>query len=223
MTLSGSRKLKFKAVSEFIAQLPFIIKGNTVQNIKDTENENIELAKQINTSRVFEPTISDPLDDVMEILDMPEPEHKKTFPYVEPTVELSTRWNRKLWKKNQRWLPDLMTKINKVNDVATEQKKQKEIEDVIVSVITDPIPNNNFWWEDEIFDFNYNQPTIDSSKLFYNDIKKETTNILKDIDINALSENILRNLRPVDNREIQELMDDFIPIDDRTTRKRRWW
>ena len=115
---------------------------------------------------------------------------------------------------------DLMTKINKVNDVATEQKKQKEMEDV-VSVITDPIPNNNFWWEDEIFDFNYNQPTIDSSKLFYNDIKKETTNILKDIDINALSENILRNLRPVDNREIQELMDDFIPIDDRTTRKRR--
>ena len=116
---------------------------------------------------------------------------------------------------------DLMTKINNVNDVATEQKKQKEMEDVIVSVITDPIPNNNFWWEDEIFDFNYNQPTIDSSKLFYNDIKKETTNILKDIDINALSENILRNLRPVDNREIQELMDDFIPIDDRTTRKRR--
>ena len=116
---------------------------------------------------------------------------------------------------------DLMTKINKVNDVATEQKKQKEIEDVIVSVITDPIPNNNFWWEDEIFDFNYNQPTIDSSKLFYNDIKKETTNILKDIDINALSENILRNLKPVDNRNIQELMDDFIPIDDRTTRKRR--
>ena len=39
---------------------------------------------------------------------------------------------------------DLMTKINKVNDVATEQKKQKEMEDVIVSVITDPIPNNNF-------------------------------------------------------------------------------
>ena len=116
-----------------------------------------------------------------------------------------------------------MTKINNVNDVATEQKKQKEMEDVIVSVITDPIPNNNFWWEDEIFDFNYNQPTIDSSKLFYNDIKKETTNILKDIDINALSENILRNLRPVDNRNIQELMDDFIPIDDRTTRKRRWW
>ena len=115
---------------------------------------------------------------------------------------------------------DLMTKINNVNDVATEQKKQKEME-VIVSVITDPIPNNNFWWEDEIFDFNYNQPTIDSSKLFYNDIKKETTNILKDIDINALSENILRNLRPVDNRNIQELMDDFIPIDDRTTRKRR--
>ena len=42
-----------------------------------------------------------------------------------------------------------------------------------------------------------------------------------DIDINALSDNILRNLRPVDNRNLQNLIDDdFIPIDDRTQQER---
>ena len=38
--------------------------------------------------------------------------------------------------------------------------------------------------------------------------------------INEISNNILRNLRPVDNRTDQELIDDqFIPIDDRTQQK----
>ena len=88
-------------------------------------------------------------------------------------------------------------------------------------MIDDPLPNNDFWWEEDIFDQNDKQPTIDSSKIFYDDIKKETSDILKDIDIDALSNNILRNLRPVDNRNLQELIDDdFIPIDDRTQQER---
>ena len=38
-----------------------------------------------------------------------------------------------------------------------------------------------------------------------------------DVDINVLSDNILKNLRPRDNRNLQNLIDDdFIPIDDRT-------
>ena len=45
---------------------------------------------------------------------------------------------------------------------------------------------------------------------------------MKDIDIDALSNNILRNLRPVDNRNLQDLIDDdFIPIDDRTQQERK--
>ena len=84
-----------------------------------------------------------------------------------------------------------------------------------------PLPNNDFWWEEYIFDQNNKQPTIDSSRMFYDDIKKETSNILKDIDIDALSNNILGNLRPVDNRNLQELIDhDFIPTDDRTQQER---
>ena len=126
MTLSGARNLKVEAVSDFIAQLSLIIKGNTIQNIKETENENIELAKQINTSRVFDPVVNDPLDDVIEIMDMPEPEHKKTtFPYVEPTVYQPYEIEDYEKRINDDYT-DLMTKINRVNDVATEEKKQKK-------------------------------------------------------------------------------------------------
>ena len=46
-------------------------------------------------------------------------------------------------------------------------------------------------------------PTVDASKTFLN-------------EINEMSDNILRNLRPVDNRTEQELIDDqFISTDDR--------
>ena len=47
----------------------------------------------------------------------------------------------------------------------------------------------------------------------------QTTEQSKEIldKINEMSDNILKNLRPVDNRTIQEIIDDqFIPIDDRT-------
>ena len=41
------------------------------------------------------------------------------------------------------------------------------------------------------------------------------------VDINALSDNKLRNLRPADNRNLQNLIDDdFIPIDDSTQKER---
>ena len=43
----------------------------------------------MNEDRIFTPKINNPLDDVMEILEDPNVEHKKTtFPYVEPTVQL---------------------------------------------------------------------------------------------------------------------------------------
>ena len=116
---------------------------------------------------------------------------------------------------------DLISKINRVNDVVTEQKKQKDIEDVIESVIKDPIPTNKYWWEDDIFSKTDKQPTIDATKIIVDDIKQTTNDVLKDIYMQALSDNILRNLRPVGNRNIQQLIDDdFIPIDDRTQQER---
>ena len=94
ITLSSARNLEFEAVSDFIAQLSLIIKENTIQNINNTEDENISLAEQINNGRIFDPVVNDPLDDVLEIIDVPEAEHKKSsFPYIEPTVYLPDEIN----------------------------------------------------------------------------------------------------------------------------------
>ena len=124
MSLSGARNFEFDAVSDFIAHLSFIIKGNTIENTKMREIENDFLAKKINDGRIFESKIQDPLDDVIEILDDPNPEHKKTtFPYVEPTVQLPDEIEDSQ-KRIDDDFTDLLSKINKVNDVATEQKKR---------------------------------------------------------------------------------------------------
>ena len=218
MSLGGAINFESDAVSDFIAHLSFIIKGNTIKNNEKRQLENDLLAKKINDGRIFEPKIQDSLDDVIEIFDEPNPEHKKTiFPYAEPTVQLPDEIEDSQ-KRIDNDFTNLMSKINKVNDVATEHKKQKDAEDVIESIIKDPIPNNNYyWWEEDIFSKTDTQPTIDATKIIVDDIMQTTNDALKDIDIQAISDNILRNLWPFDNRNTQQLIDDdFIPIDNRT-------
>ena len=75
-----------------------------------------------------------------------------------------------------------------------QSKKNKAIEYVIELVIKDLIPNNDYWWEEDIFSKTDTQPTIDATKIIVDDIKQTTNDALKDIDIQALSDNILRNL-----------------------------
>ena len=63
---------------------------------------------------------------------------------------------------------------------------------------------DNFWWEDDLFNKRDSEETVDAFK-----------NILE--EINEMSYNIVRNLRPVDTRTEQETIEDqFIQIDDRT-------
>ena len=213
MTLSGGRQLEFQAVSDLTGQLSFTIKSFTVQKRKEIENES--LAKKMNDDRIFTPKINNLLDAIMEILEEPNVEHKKTtFPYVEPTVQLPDEI-----EETQKLIDDdytdLLSKINGPNDVLTEQKKQRDIENLINDVIKNSIPTNDYWWEENNFSKDDEQSTIDATKTIVDDIK---TN---DIDLQALPDNILRNLRLIDDRSIQQLIDnDFIPIDDRTLQER---
>ena len=207
MTLSGARDFQFDAVSDLIAHVSFLLKKATVENNKMREIENQVIAKKINDGRIFEPKIADPLGDVIEIIGLPDPEHKKSmYSFVEPTVQTADEID-----KTQKLIDgdfiDLQTKFDRVNNLATEQKKHKKIEDTIETVIDHKNPFNtfdDFWWEDDLFNNRDSQDTIDVSK-----------NILDKIQ--NISENILRNIRPVNNRTVQEITDDdFIPIDDRT-------
>ena len=75
-------------MSDLTARLSFLLKQATLGNQKLREIENEQAARLINEKTVFEPKIEDPLNDVIEIIDLPDVEHKKSkFPYVEPTVE----------------------------------------------------------------------------------------------------------------------------------------
>ena len=206
MSLSGARDFEFNAVSNLIAHLSFLIKKDNLKNKKMRDLENELLAKKVNETRIFEPKIQDPLDDVIEIFDEPEPEHKNTtFPYVQPTVQLPDEIEE-TQKRIDEDFTNLQPKFNKVNDVATEQKKQKEIEDVIETIIRNPLPNNDFWWEEEVFNKNNSPPTINATKVIVDDIKEKIDDTLNS------SRNNSRN-----SRNIQEIIeDDFIPIDDRT-------
>ena len=164
------------------------------------------LQKKINKEKIFEPKIEDPLDEVIEILDEPDIEHKKSmFPYKEPTLETADEIERKQQLLDDDFI-DLQTKFDKVNDVATEQLKEKKLDALIDSVNDNNNPFktfDDFWWEEEIFSNNDSPETIDASKNYLN-------------EINEMSDNILRNLRPVDDRTIDQIIDDqFIPIDDR--------
>ena len=189
MTLSSARDFKFEAVSDLTARLSILLKDATLGNRKMRERENEVIAKKINDDRIFEPKIEDPLDDVIEIFDQPDPEHKKPMcPYVEPTVQTADKID----------IIDLQNKFDKVNDVATEQKKQKKIEDTIETVIDNTNPFNtfeDFWWEDDMFSNRDSPATVDASKNIINKIQN-------------ISDNILRNIRPVDNKTVQEIIDD---------------
>ena len=74
-----------------------------------------------------------------------------------------------------------------------QNKRNKKILKVIEDVIKDPIPTNDYWWEEDIFSTTDTQPTIDATKIIVDDIKQTTNDVLDKIDIQALPDNILRN------------------------------
>ena len=82
--------------------------------------------KKINEERTFDAKIEDPLDEVVETRDIPDIEHKKSmFSYVEPTVETADEIETNQQIINDDFI-DLRTKCDQVNNVVTEQKKQKK-------------------------------------------------------------------------------------------------
>ena len=108
------------------------------------EIKNEALVQKINNGRVFEPKIEDPLDDVVEIIDVPDIDHKKTMhPYVEQTVETADEIDKNQEAIDKDFI-DLKTLYDKPGDVAAEQKKYKKIETIIDDVLNEKNPFNSF-------------------------------------------------------------------------------
>ena len=153
------------------------------------------------------PTTEDPLDTVMEILDEPYVEHKREmYPYVPPQLQTADEIETETALMDDKFF-DLKTKYDEINDVATEQKKQQKITDLIDDVIDESNPFQNLgtediWIEDDIFDKNDTKETIEISKVILKDTNKNDPFL----DFNVLTEQI-----------ISEIFDDVNFTDDEVT------
>ena len=178
ITLSGAREFDFNTVSDSTAKLSFLLKDATLKNIRETENSHARNAYNINKGRLFEPKIEDPLDTVIEILDDPNPEHKKEmYPYVPPQVQTADEIETETALMDDEFT-DLKTNYDEINDAATELKQQQKITDLVDDVIYESNPFQNLgtediWIEDDMFDKNYDKEAIDISKDVLKDINKK--------------------------------------------------
>ena len=123
------------------------------------------------------PKIEDPLDTVIEILDDLDVEHKKEmYPYVPPQVQTADEIEIETTLVDDEFT-DLNTKYDEINDVATTQKKQQKVADLVDDVIDESKPFQNLgtediWIEDDILDKNDSKETIEISKNILKDIIK---------------------------------------------------
>ena len=89
----------------------------------------------------------------------------------------------------------MQTEFDKPNDVVNKQIKQIKIEETVDSVLVEKDPFStfdDFWREDEMFSDRDSIPTVEASK------------------------DILKNIRPVNDRTTEQIIDDqFILIDDK--------
>ena len=158
------------------------------------------------------PKIEDPLDTVIEILDDPDAEHKKEmYPYVPPQVQAADEIETETTLVDDEFT-DLNTKYDEINDVATTQKKQQKVTDLVDDIIDESKPFQNLgtediWIEDDILDKNDSKETIEISK-----------NILKDINKNApfLYFNVPTEQTISDVFDGADLTDDEVTIEDVT-------
>ena len=97
------------------------------------------------------------------------------YPYVPPKVQTTDEIETETTLVDDKFT-NLKTKYDKINDVATKQKKQQKITDLVDDVIDESNPFQNLeiediWVEDDIFDKHDSKETIEISKDILKDIK----------------------------------------------------
>ena len=97
------------------------------------------------------------------------------YPYVPPKVQTADEIETETTLVDDKFT-NLKTKYDKINDVATKQKKQQKITDLVDDVIDESNPFQNLeiediWVEDDIFDKHDSKETIEISKDILKDIK----------------------------------------------------
>ena len=147
ITFSGTRDFNFTAISDRTAKISFLLKTASHSNIAEMEKADIQNAYNINKSVSFVPKQEGPLDVVIDILNE-NVEHKKmTHPYVPPQVQTSAEIETETCQIDDE-LAKLKAEYGRVNDAATEQKKQDEITNLVDDIIDESNPFQNLNTED---------------------------------------------------------------------------
>ena len=97
------------------------------------------------------------------------------YPYVPPKVQTADEIETETTLVDDKFT-NLKTKYDKIIDVATKQKKQQKITDLVDDVIDESNPFQNLetediWVEDDIFDKYDSKETTEISKDILKDIK----------------------------------------------------
>ena len=77
ITLSGARDLSLDDLADLTGKISFLLKNETIRNIRKSEESHARNAYSINKVRLFQPKTEDPLNTVIDVLDDPTVEHKK--------------------------------------------------------------------------------------------------------------------------------------------------
>ena len=146
-------------------------------NIQERGESHTHYAYSINKDRLIIPKIEDPLDEVIDILGDEYVEHKKELhPYVPPQVQTADEIERETQLVDDDFA-QLKAEYDQINDVATEQKKQNKITDLVDDIIDETNPfqnlvNEDICIEDDIFDQNHEKDVVNISKDILKDIKQ---------------------------------------------------
>ena len=202
ITLSGARDFDFTANSDLIARISYFMKSAARSNIEEMEKADVENAYKINNNVSFVPKTEKPLDVVIDILDK-NIEHKKlTHPHVPPQVKTADEIEIETQATNDEFAK-LKAEYDRINDAATEQKKQTEIIDLVDDILDEKNPfqdlgTEDIWIDDDLFDDKDPKDVTNTSR----DIIKEIKDSDPFLDFSIPTDAIIDNLfEPSDDDE----------------------
>ena len=132
--LSGARDFDFIANSDLIARISYFMKSAARSNIAEMEKADVENTYKINNNVSFVPKTEKPLDVVIDILDKNIEHRKMTHPHVPPQVKTADEIEIETQATNDEFAK-LKAEYDRINDAATEQKKQTEIIDLVDDIL----------------------------------------------------------------------------------------
>ena len=162
-----------------------------------------------------------PLDEVIDILDDEFLEHKKEFhPYVPPQVQKAGE----IEKETRLVDHELKTKYDQMNDVATEQKKQERISDLVTDIIDKDNPyqhlsTEDIWIEDDMFCQNYKGDIINISRDILKNIEENDPFLDYNIPTDVVIEELFGDVDLTSDGETTEEVTIEDVTDDETNNK----